>query len=77
MNEVTGADYLLPWQLNQPVAGLGGVGKVLRSSDEEFKNGDIVMSGFFEWPWKLFFSMEASKVMKVCLSMSYCHSDTE
>ncbi|XP_043189504.1 prostaglandin reductase 2-like [Amphibalanus amphitrite] len=65
MNESTGAEYLLPWQLGQAIPGLGGVGKVLSSNDDGFSTGDIVMSGFFEWPWKLYFTIEADKIMKV------------
>ena len=66
MNESTGAEYLSPWQLDQPIPGLGGVGKVLSSNDDGFKSGQIVMSGFFEWPWKLYFTIESDKLMKVC-----------
>ena len=28
MNETTGVDYLLPWQLNEPIEGLGGIGVI-------------------------------------------------
>ncbi|XP_037081564.1 prostaglandin reductase 2-like [Pollicipes pollicipes] len=65
MNEASGADYLLPWRLDEPVPGLGGVGKVLSSNHADFRSGDVVMSGFFEWPWRLYFSIDASKIMKV------------
>ncbi|XP_037079057.1 prostaglandin reductase 2-like [Pollicipes pollicipes] len=54
MNEASGADYLLPWRLDEPVPGLGGVGKVLSSNHADFRSGDVVMSGFFEWPWRLY-----------------------
>lgn len=68
MNEESGADYLAPWQLGSAVPGLGGVGKVLSSAHPDFRPGEIVMSGFFVWPWQLYFTIEAHKLMKVCLT---------
>jgi len=65
MNEVSGADYLQPWRLQEPVPGLGGVGKVLKSGSADFQPGNIAMSGFFEWPWQEFFTIESVKLMKV------------
>lgn len=65
MNESTGADYLSAWQLDEPIPGLGGVGVVLNSNHSDFSEGDIITSGMFQWPWKLFFNIDARKVTKV------------
>ncbi|CAM2115856.1 unnamed protein product [Caretta caretta] len=49
MNEDTGSDYLLPWQLSE-VADGGGIGVVEESKHTNFVKGDIVTS--FNWPWQ-------------------------
>ncbi|KAM9147948.1 prostaglandin reductase 2 isoform 3-T4 [Pangshura tecta] len=49
MNEDTGSDYLLPWQLSE-VADGGGIGVVEESKHADFAKGDIVTS--FNWPWQ-------------------------
>uniref|UniRef100_A0A8D0G8C6 15-oxoprostaglandin 13-reductase n=1 Tax=Sphenodon punctatus TaxID=8508 RepID=A0A8D0G8C6_SPHPU len=49
MNEETGSDYLLPWQLSEVVDG-GGIGFVEKSKYANLSTGDIV--GFFNWPWQ-------------------------
>ncbi|XP_048710171.2 prostaglandin reductase 2 isoform X4 [Caretta caretta] len=49
MNEDTGSDYLLPWQLSE-VADGGGIGVVEESKHTNFAKGDIVTS--FNWPWQ-------------------------
>uniref|UniRef100_A0A8C3RQK5 15-oxoprostaglandin 13-reductase n=1 Tax=Chelydra serpentina TaxID=8475 RepID=A0A8C3RQK5_CHESE len=49
MNEDTGSDYLLPWQLSE-VADGGGIGVVEESKHANFAKGDIVTS--FNWPWQ-------------------------
>jgi len=53
MNEETGADYLLPWQINQTINGLDGVGVVVESNSSKYKVGDMI-SGGFNYPWKLY-----------------------
>ncbi|XP_074853194.1 prostaglandin reductase 2 isoform X2 [Carettochelys insculpta] len=49
MNEDTGSDYLLPWQLSE-VADGGGIGIVEESKHANLSKGDIVTS--FNWPWQ-------------------------
>ncbi|XP_043554455.1 prostaglandin reductase 2 [Chiloscyllium plagiosum] len=49
MNEDTGADYLLPWQVSSVVTG-GGVGLVEDSKHQNFRKCDVVTS--FSWPWQ-------------------------
>ncbi|XP_043404621.1 prostaglandin reductase 2 isoform X2 [Chelonia mydas] len=49
MNEDTGSDYLLPWQLSE-VADGGGIGVVEDSKHANFAKGDIITS--FNWPWQ-------------------------
>ena len=64
MNEDTGSGYLTPWPLGQPLSGCG-VGKVVQSRSEKFREGDIVHS--FEWSWQEFvvFSEENRYIIKV------------
>uniref|UniRef100_A0A8D0G7J1 15-oxoprostaglandin 13-reductase n=1 Tax=Sphenodon punctatus TaxID=8508 RepID=A0A8D0G7J1_SPHPU len=49
MNEDTGRDYFIPWQLSEVVDG-GGIGVVDYSKYANLSTGDIV--GFFNWPWQ-------------------------
>ncbi|XP_006632664.1 prostaglandin reductase 2 isoform X2 [Lepisosteus oculatus] len=49
MNEDTGTDYLLPWQLSECVDG-GGVGVVEDSKHAALSKGDTVTS--FNWRWQ-------------------------
>ncbi|XP_030070847.1 prostaglandin reductase 2 isoform X3 [Microcaecilia unicolor] len=49
MNEDTGADYLLPWKLDD-VADGGGIGVVEESKHGSFTAGDTVYS--LNWPWQ-------------------------
>ncbi|XP_064421108.1 prostaglandin reductase 2 [Latimeria chalumnae] len=49
MNEDTGVEYMLPWQLSRTVDG-GGVGRVEDSKHGDFSQGDVVTS--FNWPWQ-------------------------
>lgn len=49
MNEETGAEYLRPWPLSEPVDG-GGVGVVQSSLCSSYTEGDVVTS--LNWPWQ-------------------------
>lgn len=63
MNEETGSSYLTPWPLGDPPTG-GGVGKVIQSKSQNFKEGDIVES--IMWPWQelVVFSGENPRLVK-------------
>ena len=50
MNEDTGVHYMAAWKVGETVLGLGGVGIVTASKNEEFNEGDIVQS-LMNWPW--------------------------
>lgn len=73
MNDETGAFYLKPWQLNETVIGLGGIGKVLKSSHPEYECGDYIQGALF-WPWKRFFNVNVEEMKdsfeKVCSSLN-------
>lgn len=62
MNEDTGADYLIPWQLSECVDG-GGVGVVESSHCSACTEGDVVTS--FNWPWQTYGVMKGSVLDKV------------
>lgn len=62
MNDDTGADYLLPWRLEEPVDG-GGVGIVEESKNEALSIGSIVTS--FNWPWQTYHMMNGSLLQEV------------
>lgn len=62
MNDDTGADYLLPWRLEEPVDG-GGVGIVEASKIEALSVGSIVTS--FNWRWQTYDVMNESVLQKV------------
>lgn len=62
MNDDTGADYLLPWRLEEPVDG-GGVGIVKASKNKALSVGSIVTS--FNWRWQTFDVMNGSLLHKV------------
>lgn len=62
MNEDTGSDYLLPWQLSE-VADGGGIGVVEESKHHNFAKGDIVTS--FNWPWQTVAILDGSLLQKV------------
>lgn len=64
MNEETGSSYLTPWPLGDPPTG-GGVGQVIQSKSQNFKEGDIVES--IVWPWQelVVFSGENPRLVKV------------
>lgn len=69
MNEDTGADYLLPWRLEECVDG-GGVGVVEASKNAQLAIGDIVTS--FNWHWQTHDVIHGNCVQKVFLSVSTC-----
>uniref|UniRef100_A0A671LU79 15-oxoprostaglandin 13-reductase n=1 Tax=Sinocyclocheilus anshuiensis TaxID=1608454 RepID=A0A671LU79_9TELE len=56
MNDDTGADYLLPWRLEECVDG-DGVGVVEASKNQALSVGAIVTS--FNWPWQTYNVMDA------------------
>lgn len=62
MNEDTGADYLMPWQLSECVDG-GGVGVVESSRCSTCTEGAVVTS--FNWPWQTYAVMKGSVLDKV------------
>ncbi|KAM3594392.1 uncharacterized protein V6R79_007148 [Siganus canaliculatus] len=62
MNEDTGADYLVPWQLSEAVDG-GGLGVVEASRCEACAVGDIVT--FFTWPWQTHAVFKGNVLQKV------------
>lgn len=62
MNDDTGADYLLPWRLEEPVDG-GGVGIVVASKNEALSVGSIVTS--FNWLWQTYDVMDGNLLQKV------------
>ncbi|XP_018587707.1 prostaglandin reductase 2 [Scleropages formosus] len=62
MNEDTGTDYLLPWQLSECVDG-GGVGVVESSRHDSFSKGDTVTS--FNWRWQTYDVLDGSKLQKL------------
>lgn len=62
MNDDTGADYLLPWKLDECVDG-GGVGIVEASKNQALSVGTIVTS--FEWHWQTYDVLDGSLLQKV------------
>lgn len=62
MNEDTGAEYLLPWQLSECLDG-GGVGVVESSRCTSCSEGDVVTS--FNWPWQTHAVMKGSVLQKL------------
>ncbi|KAM4666459.1 prostaglandin reductase 2 isoform 2-T2 [Amazona ochrocephala] len=62
MNEDTGSDYLLPWQLSE-VADGGGIGVVEESKHDSFAKGDFVIS--FNWPWQTVAILDGSLLQKL------------
>ncbi|KAM7376171.1 hypothetical protein PAMP_005916 [Pampus punctatissimus] len=62
MNEDTGAEYLIPWQLSECMDG-GGVGVVESSRCSSCSEGDIVTS--FNWPWQTHAVMKGSVLQKM------------
>lgn len=69
MNDDTGADYLLPWRLEECIDG-GGVGVVEDSKNSHLAIGDIVTS--FNWHWQTCDVIDGSSVEKVFFSVSAC-----
>ena len=70
MNEETGSSYLTPWPLGDPPTG-GGVGQVIQSKSQNFKEGDILES--IMWPWQelVVFSGENPRLVKVFVFVFY------
>ncbi|NXN99858.1 PTGR2 reductase, partial [Rhinopomastus cyanomelas] len=62
MNEDTGSDYLLPWQLSE-VADGGGIGVVEDSRYDGLAKGDFVIS--FNWPWQTVAILDGSSLQKL------------
>ncbi|XP_054682159.1 prostaglandin reductase 2 isoform X5 [Grus americana] len=62
MNEDTGSDYLLPWQLSE-VADGGGIGVVEESKHDNLAKGDFVTS--FNWPWQTVAILDGSLLQKL------------
>ncbi|XP_075568115.1 prostaglandin reductase 2 isoform X2 [Pelecanus crispus] len=62
MNEDTGSDYLLPWQLSE-VADGGGIGVVEESKHDNLAKGDFVTS--FNWPWQTVAILDGSLLQKI------------
>ncbi|XP_035756863.1 prostaglandin reductase 2 isoform X1 [Egretta garzetta] len=62
MNEDTGSDYLLPWQLSE-VADGGGIGIVEESKHDNLTKGDFVTS--FNWPWQTVAILDGSLLQKI------------
>lgn len=54
MNDVTGVDYVTPWQVGDTIEGFGGIGYVVQSSNSDFNEGNLVCS-HFGWPWMEYF----------------------
>ncbi|XP_008937475.1 PREDICTED: prostaglandin reductase 2-like, partial [Merops nubicus] len=70
MNEDTGSDYLLPWQLSE-VADGGGVGVVLESKHHNLAEGDFVAS--FNWPWQTVAILDGSLLQKLDPQLVHGH----
>ncbi|XP_015206492.1 prostaglandin reductase 2 isoform X4 [Lepisosteus oculatus] len=66
MNEDTGTDYLLPWQLSECVDG-GGVGVVEDSKHAALSKGDTVTS--FNWRWQTEDVVDGAGLQKDCVSL--------
>ncbi|KAM9290307.1 prostaglandin reductase 2 isoform 1-T1 [Cariama cristata] len=62
MNDDTGSDYLLPWQLSE-VADGGGIGVVEESKHDNLAKGDFVTS--FNWPWQTMAILDGSLLQKI------------
>ena len=73
MNEDTGVDYMRAMDIGGTVQGLGGVGVVVHTKNQEFIVGDIVHSAM-NWPWVVFFNSRPSQIFplsKVELEIQY------
>ncbi|TRY56221.1 hypothetical protein DNTS_028543 [Danionella cerebrum] len=62
MNEDTGAEYLLPWKLNECVDG-GGIGVVEASKNQAIPVGTIVTT--FTWHWQTHDVVDGSLLQKL------------
>ncbi|XP_078515799.1 prostaglandin reductase 2 isoform X3 [Lissotriton helveticus] len=62
MNDDTGAEYMQPWQLGEPVDG-GGVGVVQESNHCDYVTGDFVTS--MTWPWQTTVVIEGELIQKL------------
>jgi NADPH-dependent curcumin reductase CurA len=67
MNEESGVEYMVAWDLRQQIDGLGGVGVVEESSHPQLTSGDLVTCTF-PWPWANYFAMHGSCLKKVRMS---------
>lgn len=67
MNESTGVEYILPWELNKVIFGLQGVGIIIESNSPKFARGDIAMNYGIGtgWPWQLYWQSEAATLIKL------------
>ena len=74
MNEETGVEYLKPWQVNEVIYGLGGIGiieKISFTDTEKYSQspklvvGDVVMSKCLNWPWQTHFLVNPDQLEKV------------
>ena len=82
MNEETGVEYLKPWQVNEVIYGLGGIGIIEKIPEKYTQSprlavGDIVMDKSLNWPWQTYFLVNPDNLEKVpeaCLGqiMSEC-----
>lgn len=70
MNDDTGAEYLLPWRLEDCVDG-GGVGLVEASKNQALSVGAVVTS--FNWPWQTYSVMDGSLLQEVDPEMADGH----
>ena len=70
MNEETGVEYLKPWQINEVIYGLGGIGIIEKipekySQSPKLAVGDIVMDKSLNWPWQTHFLVNPDNLEKV------------
>ncbi|KAL4237570.1 Prostaglandin reductase 2 [Mactra antiquata] len=55
LNDDSGVDYIKPIEIGKTVQGLGAVGEIIDSKNEQFMKGDIVQS-VTNWPWMKYFT---------------------
>ncbi|XP_066920321.1 prostaglandin reductase 2-like [Clytia hemisphaerica] len=53
MNEDTGVTYLLPWQIDEVITGLGSC-VIVESRNPKFKKGDLVLASLGKCKWQLY-----------------------
>ncbi|CAK8697566.1 unnamed protein product [Clavelina lepadiformis] len=64
MNVDSGVDYAKAWGIGETISGFA-VGRVLQSTNESYKKGDLVTSTDMSWQWKKFTVVHSESIRKI------------